>query len=102
MKATCDECKKEFEINQEVEKVKGDIRRVYFVCPNCGKKYIAYYISNKIEQKQEKINKLVLKLNKYFIGTEKGDKYLEAYESLKIEIKEDMQNLKERFKAVDE
>ena len=102
MKATCDGCKKEFEIKQEIEKVKGDIRRVYFVCPNCHKKYTAYYLSNKIEQKQEKIKKLVIKLNKYFKGTDKGEKYLAEYEVLNKEIKIDMQNLKERFKEVDE
>ncbi|XZJ40573.1 hypothetical protein ACSXCW_02705 [Clostridium perfringens] len=94
----CDKCKKEFEVRQEIEKVKGDIRRVYFICPSCGEKYIAYYLSNKIEHKQEKIKKLVLKLNKYFKGTEKGEKYLVEYEDLRKEIKLDMQELKERFK----
>ncbi|MGC5814428.1 hypothetical protein [Clostridium perfringens] len=90
--------KKEFEVKQEIEKVKGDIRRVYFICPYCGEKYIAYYLSNKIEHKQEKIKKLALKLNKYFKGAEKGEKYLAEYEDLRKGIKLDMQELKERFK----
>lgn len=94
----CDKCGMEFEIETKIEKVKGDIRKAYFVCPKCSKKYIAYYLSSKIEQKQEKIKKLVLKLNKYFKGTEKGEKYLAEYEALKKEIKVDMQELKERFK----
>ncbi len=99
MKPVCDKCKKEFEIKAQTEKVKGDIRRVYFICPHCGKKYISYYLNSKIEQKQEKINKLLVKLNKYFRGTEKGNKYLEEYEALKKEIKSDMQELKERFEV---
>lgn len=97
MKVVCDECKEEFEVKQEIEKVKGDIRRVCFICPNCGKKYIAYYLNSKIEQKQEKINKLIVKLNTYFRGTEKGEKYLKEYEALKKEIKSDMQRLRKRF-----
>ncbi|MCR6515306.1 hypothetical protein M4I33_10545 [Clostridium sp. LY3-2] len=97
MLAECDKCNFEFEPKQEIEKVKGDIRRVYFICPNCGKKYIAYYLSSKIEQKQDKIRKLIVKLNTYFKGTDKGKVYLKEYESLNKEIKEDMQNLRKRF-----
>lgn len=97
MNVNCDYCKKDFEAKQEVENVKGDIRRIYFICPHCNKKYIAYYLSNKTEQKQEKLNKLVAKLNIYFKGTEKGDKYLVEYENLNKEIKTDMQNLRMKY-----
>lgn len=97
MKVICDKCKQEFEVKQSIEKVKGDIRRIYFICPNCDKKYIAYYLSNKIEQKQEKIRKLIVKINKHFKGTHAGEKYLAEYESLNKEIKKDMQELKNRF-----
>ncbi|MGL4572007.1 MAG: hypothetical protein ACRCVJ_13185 [Clostridium sp.] len=97
MLAKCDKCNFEFEPKQEIEKVNGDIRRVYFICPNCGEKYIAYYLSSKVEQKQDKIRKLIVKLNTYFKGTDKGEMYLEEYDSLNKEIKEDMQNLRKRF-----
>lgn len=97
MQVVCDECKKEFEINQQVERVKGDIRRVYFICPHCKFKYISYYLNSKIEQKQEKIRKIANKLSKYVKGTPNGDKYWKLYEGLKKEIKKDMDILKERF-----
>lgn len=29
MKVSCDVCKEEFEIKQQIEKVKNDVRRVY-------------------------------------------------------------------------
>lgn len=98
MQIICDECKKEFEIKQQIEKVKGDIRRVYFICPHCNKKYISYYVNSKIEQKQEKVRKIAKKLSKYVKGTPNGDKYWKLYEDLKKAIKKDMDLLKERFK----
>ncbi|HAT4306259.1 TPA: transglycosylase [Clostridium perfringens] len=96
-KPVCDKCNKEFEPEQKVEKVKGDIRRVYFTCPHCGEKYTAYYLSSKIETMQKRIQKLIVKLKTYFKGTEKGDKYLAQYEELNKEIKNEMIRLRMKF-----
>lgn len=54
----CNKCKEVFERKIEVEKVKGDIERTFFVCPNCKEKYTAFLTNEKIRNKQEKIKKL--------------------------------------------
>lgn len=98
MKVNCDICKKDFEVEQQIERVKDDIRRVYFICPHCNKKYIAYYLTNKIENKQAKANKLIKKMKKYYLQTEEHTKYFNQYQELTKEIKNEMQRLKEIFK----
>lgn len=100
MKVSCDSCKEDFEVKQQVEKVKGDIRRVFFKCPSCGHKYIAYYLSNRIENMQKKTNKL-LNIWKSTAGTneknkERYDKYLKS----KAETKEEMQRLKRLYGGI--
>lgn len=97
MNVTCDECKKEFRVKQEVEKIQGDIRRVYFICSHCNKRYTAYYLNDKIENKQLKANKLIRKMEKYYLNTAEHNKYLKIYKDLAKEIKTDMQNLRKRF-----
>jgi DNA-directed RNA polymerase subunit RPC12/RpoP len=95
----CDDCHKEFEMKQESERVEKDIRRIYFVCPHCSKKYIAYYLNSKIEQKQDKIRKISSKLNSCISKLAKADNLKNEFETLKKEIKYDMQKLKEQYGA---
>ncbi|MEG2460861.1 MAG: hypothetical protein RSB87_07110, partial [Clostridia bacterium] len=87
----------EFEPKQEIEKVKGDIRRFYFICPNCSKKYITYYLSSRIEKMQEKTIKL-FKRWRETDGTnqknkERYDRAVKSQQETKIE----MQKLRKRF-----
>lgn len=93
----CDKCNFEFEPKQEIEKVKGDIRRVYFICPNCGKKYIAYYLSSRIEKMQERTTKLFNRWRET-VGTNQKNKerYDRAIRSQQ-ETKAEMQRLRKRF-----
>ncbi|WP_338627620.1 hypothetical protein QJR52_06980 [Clostridium baratii] len=96
-KVKCDYCRREFNINVKIEKIKGDVRRLFFKCPFCGEEYTAYFTNRKIEQKQEKIKKLTSKLNKAMEGSEKRKKYLAEYEKLQAEIKKDMEDLKSKY-----
>lgn len=57
----CNKCKEGFERKIEVEKVKGDIERTFFICPNCKEKYTAFLTNERIRNKQDMIEKLWLK-----------------------------------------
>lgn len=97
MIAKCDKCNFEFEPKQDIEKVKGDIRRVYFICPNCGEKYIAYYLNSKIEKMQERTTKLFKRWRETCGTNEKNkERYDRAIKSQQ-ETKSEMQRLRKRF-----
>lgn len=96
MIVNCDECKKDFEVDTKVKKVKEDIEKTYFICPICNHEYIAYYTNSKIRKKQEEISKIArkIKLNKNIgIGIELSKKY----NKLNKNIKEEIINLRKRF-----
>lgn len=96
MIVNCDECKKDFEVDVKVKKIKDDIENTYFICPTCEHEYVAYYTNAKIRKKQEEISKLVkkIKLNKDVgIGIELNKKY----NKLNKNIKEEMRSLRNRF-----
>ncbi|ALG49386.1 hypothetical protein [Clostridium perfringens] len=97
MKVYCDKCNKEFEINLLVENVKGDVRRVYFKCPECNTKYTSYYLNNKIEQRQLKMQKLMFDSAKLYVGSEKYLKNIEKLKKLTEENRVGMKRLKEMF-----
>lgn len=100
MKVLCDACKEEFEVKQQVEKVKGDIRRVFFKCPSCGHKYIAYYLSNRIENMQKRTNKLLERWKQTPGTNEKNKERYDKWLKSKEETKAEMQRLKEKYKEV--
>lgn len=60
----CNKCKEVFESKIEVEKVKGDIERTFFICPNCKEKYTAFLTNEKIRNKQDIIKKLCFEFNR--------------------------------------
>ncbi|MGU8655191.1 hypothetical protein ACV3RG_15925 [Clostridium perfringens] len=60
----CNKCKESFERKIEVEKVKGDIERTFFICPNCKEKYTAFLTNEKIRNKQEIIKNLWFKFSR--------------------------------------
>lgn len=98
----CDKCKNDFEIKVETERVKDDVKRIFFICPYCKAKYISFYLNSRIEGKQEKIRKIVdkIKKNKNSFDIDKGKKLLKQYEELKKEIGSDMKILREKIEKV--
>lgn len=97
MRIKCEKCNKEFELKQEIEKVKGDIRRVYFICPNCGKKYTAYYLSSRIEKMQERTNKLYRRWKETPGTNQKNKERHDRAVKSQQETKAEMQRLRKRF-----
>lgn len=86
----CDICTVEFEIKAKVRKHPNKVEEVYFICPNCKKKYTGYYTNEGIRIKQDKINKLWEKYRKDKSNNTLGTKIME----LKKEINENMDRLR--------
>ncbi|MBY0755034.1 hypothetical protein K5V21_06140 [Clostridium sardiniense] len=97
MKVNCDKCNKEFEIDLLIEKVEGDVRRAYFNCPNCNTKYISYYLNNRIEQRQLKMQKLMVNASRMYVNSEKYLKNIEKLKVLTEENRLEMKRLKDMF-----
>jgi len=66
MKIKCDDCETIFELNNDfkAQYLEKGIVRTYFICPNCGKEYTAYYTNKKVRDNQEKIRELSEKVKK--------------------------------------
>lgn len=93
-KVICDKCKAEFIIElMKVENIKGDIRRVYFVCPKCGEKYTCYYLTNRIENMQKNTKKLLEKFLKgkggyeeYLLSKKRTEAEMERIENIVMDL----------------
>lgn len=97
MKVSCDICKEEFEIKQQIEKVKNDVRRVYFIYPKCGYKYIAYYLNSKIEKLQEKSRKLYIKMTDINLTKKKYNEYFKKRKDVIEQTGKEMKRLKSLY-----
>lgn len=58
MKALCDECKKEFEIEHKTEHLGAMITETYFKCSHCGEKYIVRLDNNLTRKLERRIKNL--------------------------------------------
>lgn len=65
------------------EKVKDDIREVYFKCPHCGKKYTCFYTDREIRKLQ---------------ALQRKTKDLVEFDRLKDKVTNRMNKLKEEMK----
>ncbi len=80
-----DGCNQEFNLEKfEVAKLDNDIEKIYFVCPHCEKKYIAFYTDKHIRKKQAII---------------RGLKSPSAIEQLRKEIAKDMKRLRKKMEV---
>ena len=58
MRAICDECKKEFEIEHKTEYLGAMITETYFKCTHCGEKYIVRLDNNSTRKLERRIKNL--------------------------------------------
>jgi predicted RNA-binding Zn-ribbon protein involved in translation (DUF1610 family) len=80
-----DGCNQEFNLEKiEVTKLDNDIEKTYFVCPHCGKEYVAFYTDKHIRKKQAII---------------RGLKSPSAIEQLRKEIAKDMKRLRKKVES---
>lgn len=98
-RVACDKCKKEFEVERQVEKINDDLDRIYFVCPHCQAEYTYYYIDSDIRAKQ--VRGATLQCNYIKAVKEKdmkqADKLFDMIYKLAEEIKYDMERLKQKY-----
>lgn len=79
----CDDCGKTFRIEGlETDWVNDNVRRTYFECPYCKKKYTSFYEDDKVRQNIKNIQKLQKKMN-----------------GIVEQNKEIMDNLKQKYEA---
>lgn len=50
MLSKCDTCQYEWELEKMETAKLDDIEKVFFICPNCQKEYIAYYTDTEIRK----------------------------------------------------
>lgn len=92
--AVCDECNKEFEVSMQMKITEDGSEKNFFVCPNCGKEYVAFIINQSIRTKQAEMKMLWRKLQS--ATTVKQHNKLHAkIEELEKNIKQEIQKLKE-------
>jgi hypothetical protein len=95
-KVTCDDCQKEFIINElKTRWIQPDIQETYFVCKHCNKEYRVCLTDPEIRKLQEKVQDLNKPINKFKNSSER---FIEL-QKLKNELKVKMEKLKESFKA---
>ncbi|MDD9312651.1 hypothetical protein PUS82_15355 [Cytobacillus firmus] len=92
--AVCDGCNKEFEVSTQVENTEDGSEKNYFVCPHCGKEYVAFIINQSIRTKQAEMKMLWRKL-KSATTLKQHNKLHEKIEQLEKSIKQEIQKLKE-------
>ncbi len=88
----CDKCKREFELEPQVEK-KGNIERIYLKCPRCRAEYTAFYMDKGIRFKQDTIRDMQMNSARER-DPQKKRVMLDAIQKLKNEIGNDMNRLK--------
>jgi predicted RNA-binding Zn-ribbon protein involved in translation (DUF1610 family) len=51
-KSNCDECNQEFVVDTQTVTTEDYIEKNFFICPHCGKEYIAFCTNQSIRKKQ--------------------------------------------------
>lgn len=100
VKATCDQCSKEFTVKVKLKKLRNHVEKTYFTCPQCEKVYTAFYTNISIRKQQAEVRKLYRKLQT--LNAESLDKYeelLKVIENMQAEIKDGMNNLKHLYEG---
>jgi len=98
VKAKCDYCQREFEIDAKAKTIERDIELTYFVCPHCQHEYRSFYTNAKIRTRQEKIKELWAKARKTF-NSEKYKSIIKRIDELVELNKQEMNELRKRFEA---
>lgn len=74
MNVNCDNCTEDFEIKIQEERVKDDVKRMFFTCPHCNEKFVYFYTNTRIETIKKKLNKVKEKGSKVYTN-ELKEKY---------------------------
>lgn len=88
MLVECNNCKRDFETNIKIEEHENNVEEVYFDCPYCNERYLAYYTNRSIRDKQKDVKEEQKKL---------GSK--SKIERMRADIEQDINNLKVKMEG---
>jgi transcription elongation factor Elf1 len=98
VKARCDSCDNDFEIEMKTEQLGETVEKNFFTCSHCGKEYVSYYMDQNIRKKQSDLKMLWRNIRS--ASTPKNyNKLQKKIEELQNEIKEELKRLRESITA---
>jgi hypothetical protein len=101
-KLICDKCKREIKLKQKHTKiviVEGDIERMYFKCPHCGKKYTIAYSDNEFRANIIKIQSVSVKLQDKNLPEEEVKSLVKEYDLLVAANKAISQEYRKKYES---
>lgn len=98
VKARCDSCNNDFEIEMKTESIGETIEKNFFTCSHCGKEYVSYYMDQSIRKKQSDL-KMHWRNIRTATTAKNYNKLQKKIEELEKEIKEDLKRLRESITA---
>jgi transcription initiation factor IIE alpha subunit len=98
VKARCDSCDNDFEIEMKTESIGETVEKNFFTCSHCDQEYVSYYMDQSIRKKQADLK--MLWRNIRFATTAKNYNKLQMkIDELEKEIKQDLKHLRETITA---
>ncbi|MCM3573292.1 hypothetical protein M3172_08800 [Mesobacillus subterraneus] len=98
VKAKCDSCNNDFEIETKTESIGDTVEKNFFICPHCDKEYVSYYLDQSIRKKQSDL-KMLWRNIRSATTPKNYNKLQKKIEELQNEIKEDLRRLRETITA---
>jgi len=100
-KVNCDNCGAAFELQVQVSQLPEGVERAFFVCPECGVEYTAYYMDDGIRTNQFKTRRLQEKYKTAVAlkDQKQAERLLRQMERLKKETSAAMRELRERIEG---
>jgi transcription initiation factor IIE alpha subunit len=98
VKARCDSCDNDFEIENKTESIGETVEKNYFTCSHCDKEYVSYYMDQNIRKKQSDL-KMLWRNIRSSTTPKNYNKLQKKIEELQDEIKKDLRQLRETITA---
>lgn len=97
----CDQCSAEFELQLQVNQLPDGVERAFFVCPECGAEYTAYYTDDGIRTNQFKSRRLQEKYKTAVAlkDRKQAERLFRQIERTKKETGSAMRDLRERIEG---
>ena len=97
MDVVCDRCNKEFTMKLKEKLYSKGRKEIYFICPNCKKRYTSYWTTNKVSKLQGDIKKLRLEKRQAALSYEIEKDY--EYKRKIDEIDKDINIIQDKIKS---
>jgi transcription elongation factor Elf1 len=98
VKAKCDSCDNDFEVEMKTESIGETVEKNFFTCSHCDKEYVSYYMDQSIRKKQSDL-KMLWRNIRSATTAKNYNKLQKKIDVLQNEIKEDLKRLRETITA---